>query len=107
MSSNSKDLPIYEEAAKIIQGERREDYGSVKESFENVAMVWTGIIRARTRTNILLDGPTVAILMAAFKLVREGNREKRDNRVDAIGYILLEDQIINMTPKDQNGPPQR
>lgn len=86
---------IETEARRIIGGERKDDYGSAKENFSNTALIWTGIIRARFKNaNIHLDAQTVAIMMAAFKLCRESNKSKRDNRVDAIGYILLEEQIL-------------
>lgn len=87
---------IEEEARRIISGARREAYGSAKESFNNIGTVWSGILRARLKNqNITIDGETCALMLAAFKLVRESNKQGRDNRVDAIGYILLEDQIIS------------
>jgi len=86
---------IEAEARRIIGGERNSDYGSAKDNFSNTALIWTGILRARFKNcNLHLDAQTVALMMAAFKLCREANKGKRDNRVDAIGYLLLEDQIL-------------
>jgi len=86
---------IEQEARRLIGGDRKDDYGSAKDNFSNTALIWTGILRARFKNcNLHLDAQTVALMMAAFKLCREANKDKRDNRVDAIGYLLLEDQIL-------------
>lgn len=82
---------LCQEAERLINGERRGEYGPAKDSFTNIAETWTAHLRQR---NILsesyyLKAADVAIMMAAFKLLRESSKPKRDNLVDAIGYILL------------------
>ena len=74
---------ILVEADKITDGEKRKDYGDVNESFNNIAGVWS----------MILDKPIsdtqVALMMIAFKLVRESHKHSRDNLVDMCGYIKL------------------
>lgn len=77
---------VAEEAAVLIEGPRADHYGDPVKNHRDIGKVWA----------ILLDLPepisprTVAVMMAALKLVREGGpRRKRDNLVDACGYILI------------------
>ncbi len=77
------------EAEKLIHGERRDDYGDMDESFQNIADVWSAILTARTNcdSNLISKG-LVALMMTGLKLVREANKHKRDNLVDVCGYAL-------------------
>jgi hypothetical protein len=96
MSETIKDESIESEARRLISSDRRTDYGSVKDSFNNIALVWTGILRNRKLLSAdkYITGEEVALLMSALKLVREANKPKRDNRVDAVAYILLLDELL-------------
>jgi hypothetical protein len=77
------------EEAQLLVGEggaRSEHYGDPVKNHTDIGIVW----------GVLLDLPgpiparTVAVMMAALKLVREGGpKRKRDNLVDACGYILI------------------
>lgn len=80
-------MNIAREAEKIIQGERREEYGPVQESFVRISELWSALL------NYTITPQQVALLMIALKLHREANRPKADNRVDIIGYTLLLDQL--------------
>jgi Domain of unknown function (DUF6378) len=80
---------IAEEATTLVAGARRDHYGDPVENHTRIGKVWA----------VLLDLPepisprTVAVMMAALKLVREGGpRGKRDNLVDACGYLLIAEQ---------------
>lgn len=83
---------IAEEAQRLIGGEKRDSYGSVQESFERIAAVWNALIKKKLAEP--LSPADVALLMSAFKLCRESHANKRDNRVDAIAYLLLMDSLI-------------
>lgn len=87
---------IAEEAARIIGGDRRESYGAAKESFDRIAAAWN--LQVKSKLSTPLTGYDVAMMMAMFKLMREANKPKRDNRVDMIGYLLLAEQILDTTP---------
>lgn len=92
------------EAESIINGQRRQDYGSVTESFSNVASLWTeylerhaqtAIASARAKyqrndampiTVISLSPEDVANLMILMKVSRAQNGFHRDSYVDIAGY---------------------
>ena len=78
---------ITQEAEEIINGERREAYGSVNESFTNTAKIWSGIL------GFDITPEKVSLCMIGLKLQRESNRHKRDNLVDIIGYSLLSEKL--------------
>lgn len=96
------DMPyILTEAAKLISGPRRESYGPVEESFERVATV-ASVLLAR-KLSAPLDGKDVAMFMVAMKLCREANQPAHDNRLDAIGYLALLDQLHTANPSPSHG----
>ena len=82
---------IFEDAANIIAGDRRQSYGPVEQSFQNVADVWNAILRGKVKDSITPQ--QVALMMIGLKLVRESNRPGRDNRVDICGYAGLLDRL--------------
>ena len=83
------------EAENIINGQRRQDYGSVTDSFENVAGLWSEYLsrhvkaRAADSTGlypVVLSGEDVANLMILMKVSRAQNGFHRDSYVDIAGY---------------------
>lgn len=74
---------ILEEAQRLVHGDRGGDYGHPIDDFTRTGRLWGAILG--------LPGPvppeTVGLCMAAVKISREVNRPKRDNRVDAAGYL--------------------
>lgn len=76
-------MTILEEAQKIIKGARAKSYGDSNKSLLNISKVWSGILG----TDITPE--QVALCMSGMKLVRENSSHKRDNLVDAAGYLLL------------------
>jgi Domain of unknown function (DUF6378) len=88
MARRKRGRSIAEEASTLVGegGARSEHYGPPVKNHRDIGVVWA----------VLLDLPepipprTVAVMMAALKLVREGGpRRKRDNLVDAVGYLLI------------------
>lgn len=76
-----------QEAHRLISGDRRHQYGSFPEEADKVALV-AGVMRNRR-----FDAHDVTAIQVATKLVREANKHKRDNLVDAAGYIGLWQQV--------------
>lgn len=73
-------MNIFEEAEKIVGGDRRQDYGGVRASFDRIALTWSAVL------GIDVTGEQVGLCMIGLKLVRESHKHKRDNIVDIAGY---------------------
>ena len=89
-------MSILEAAEKVI-GERGEDYGDPKVNLTAISKAWNGYLfqRGFMMDNESLNPGDVAIMMALLKLIRQGNRHKEDNLLDAIGYIELAARVQN------------
>ena len=74
---------ILEEAAEILQGDRREAYGGVRQSFSNLARMWSLIL------GFDVTPSQVCLCMIGLKITRELNCHKRDNLVDLADYSKL------------------
>lgn len=80
-------MTVLTDAQDVMDGPRQHAYGDPVRGMERIGRVWA----------VLLDLPepvpahTVALLLAAMKLVREtGTREHhRDNLVDAASYVRI------------------
>lgn len=78
---------LCQEAERIIGGDRKQDYGDYSIEAKKLAQLWSAI----TGKEILPRH--VSLMMAGLKLLRQSNKPKRDNLVDAIGYILLSEHL--------------
>ncbi|TWU12879.1 hypothetical protein CA54_17050 [Symmachiella macrocystis] len=78
---------ILAEAELLTAKNRQEAYGDYREQSRDVAAVWSVL------TGVAITPRMVPLMMAALKLVRESGKPKRDNRVDACGYLHLLDQL--------------
>ena len=75
------------EANHLVNGDRQADYGSPRTNYEGIAQVWSGLL-----VNILqrpITPEEAALMMVGLKLQRECQKHKRDNIVDAHGYLLV------------------
>jgi hypothetical protein len=72
---------ILEEAARLVNGPRRAEYGHPKENFEDVAKIWRVILRDERIT-----AENVVQCMIALKLCRAKQGYHRDSYVDISGY---------------------
>ncbi len=77
-----KNKSILTEAESIVNGARAVDYGP-KESFSKMATVHNAL----WGTNLV--GKDFVKMLHTVKLVRESFKHKRDNLVDATGYLEL------------------
>lgn len=76
---------VLDEAKKIINGERNGQYGDPEDSLEAIALSWTSYLQGYA--NVTLTGKDAALMMVLLKICREQHSEKRDNLVDAAGYL--------------------
>lgn len=87
-------MNVLEEAQKIVEGDRKEEYGDMKESFNRIANMWSAY------TGLRLSAHDVANMMILLKVSRNKNSPlKMDNIVDIVGYSICYEQLINELPK--------
>jgi hypothetical protein len=74
---------ILEEANEIINGSRQQDYGDAVESFRRIAEM------VKLMTGKDFSPSDCCKVLIAVKLTRESFKHKRDNLVDACGYMNI------------------
>lgn len=96
------------EAEEIINGQRREDYGSAYESFKQLADYWSVYLTRKTKVRIDLHPLDVVNMMELLKISRAQNGFHRDSYVDIAGYAGCAEKIMdeeaNMFAKELNEP---
>jgi hypothetical protein len=80
------------EANRLVNGNRQADYGTPRENYEGIARVWSGILFPILKRDI--TPAEAALMMVGLKLQRQAMKHKRDNLVDAHGYLLVYNHII-------------
>ena len=76
---------VLEEAARLVSGDRQNQYGPADQDFRRTADMWNALFGGRG------DGESfrpqdVALAMICIKLSRQTHQNKRDNWVDLAGY---------------------
>lgn len=93
--TGSKDT-ILSEAEAIIYGDREETYGTPSVNLDNIAKQWSLYLNQlfpEMDITIQLCAEDVCWMMVQLKMMRQLNSYKRDNLVDAIGYIGLIERL--------------
>lgn len=84
---------IVEEALRITQGDRNDDYGPPGVDLANIGRAWGATLSNHFGTPYeAIPAPIVALLMVQLKCVRYAHRPTRDSLVDVVGYALCADQ---------------
>lgn len=73
-------------------------YGDPGQSFAQISEIWTALMRTRLKPGASLSPTDVGLLMAALKLIRETNRHKQDNLIDAVGYLTIVSRMNSDEP---------
>lgn len=81
-------MNILEEAQKIVDGDRREDYGDMQESFNRISRLWSAY------TGLILTANDVANMMILLKVSRNKNYH-RDSILDIAGYAYCAEKICS------------
>ena len=79
---------ILEEADRLVNGARTQDYGHPYYDFGRTAAIWTALL------GFPVTAEQVGLCMVGVKLSRECHHHKRDNLVDAAGYLATVDKVI-------------
>lgn len=72
----------------LIYSERAKEYGSFKDNMTKISVIF------EATSGIKLTEEQCAKSLIALKLAREGTKHKRDNLIDAVGYIALLDDML-------------
>lgn len=89
---SDKDLSILTEAHALVHGDRQATYGHPAVDFSRTAALVNVLLAHKLSADL---GPEdVALLMVAVKLSRECHEHKRDNLVDAAGYLECRERVL-------------
>lgn len=83
VTSPSPDRPptVLDEAAAVVDGPRRADYGTPSENHGRTAALWSAYL------GIPITARQVCMLNVLQKISRDARAAKRDNLVDIAGYV--------------------
>lgn len=89
---------ILDEAQGIIWGDREKTYGEPDVNLKRIATLWNAFLVSRYRHGFTgapyeITSEDVCWMMVLLKASRQMNAPKRDNLVDAAGYIGLIERI--------------
>jgi len=82
-----------EEATALIHGDREQTYGHPSKNLTNIAQQWRLYMLQKYGADVDLSAEDVCWMMADLKKARQMNVYKRDNLVDAIGYVGLVERV--------------
>lgn len=81
---------VLDEAKKIIYGQRQDDYGSLKDSFERIASLWSAYLNYPVNVN---DVTNMMILLKVSRSAEHTETFQRDSYVDIAGYAACLERI--------------
>lgn len=83
---------VLEEALLLTTRDRQDSYGRPETAFGRAAALWTSLLGSRLKSPITAQ--EVGLMMVLLKLSRQMHKSKRDNLVDAAGYINCAHMVI-------------
>lgn len=90
---------VLKNAAKIVAGDRKADYGDAADSFASIAGFWTHYLRTRghIKQGHTITGTDVAMMMDLLKTSRFATGGyKEDTFIDKGGYAALGGALARM-----------
>ena len=76
------DKSLLDEAYSLVTGDRQESYDHPARNFDRIARLWSVALDKD------ITAEDVATCMILVKIARQLHAPKRDNLVDAVGYLL-------------------
>jgi len=96
----NKTETILDEAQRITDGDRARDYDRPEDNFQRIADYWNVYINHKKSlsekegVSFFIDPVDVSQMMVLMKMAREDFKHKRDNLVDAAGYLRCTAKIL-------------
>ena len=91
----AKKKPLLIEAHDVITGARRKMYGDAANGMQGVADQWTLYLHQKYGCNgVKLTAEDACWMMSDVKKFRQLTNPKRDNVLDAVGYLGLIEQVL-------------
>lgn len=84
---------ILERANEITAGDRQDFYGHPEDNHTTTARMFSNFIERKYGLRLSLDSEDVCVFNVLQKLSRDAHAPKRDNLVDACGYLRNIEQI--------------
>ncbi len=85
------------DAAKETVADRGEDYGSIWDNHERIAIIWTALI------GIQIEPDHVAMVLAGVKLARlAATPDHQDSWVDLAGYAATGSECLDVRKNNAN-----
>lgn len=85
-----EDVPetMIDEAVRLINGQRKSDYGPARKNFDDIAAIWSVVL------GTAVTGEQVALCMIGLKMARLAKSiGHRDSWVDIVGYVGCVDKM--------------
>jgi len=92
MSVGDMGESILQEAERLTNGDRQNDYGHPLHDFNRTAGLWTALFGHKLTEPLTAED--VALAIVCVKMSRQINAPKRDNLVDGAGYLNCLDMVI-------------
>lgn len=91
----NKQKPLLLEAHDVINGERKTTYGKPANAMQGVADQWSLYMVQKYGSDApKLTAEDVCWMMADLKKYRQMHKSRRDNVLDAAGYMGLIEQVL-------------
>lgn len=100
---------ILEQAAKIVSGQREQDYGRPENNFGLIARLWNTYLGPIWQTDDpMIYEEDVAIMMCLMKIARlSSGRYHPDNFVDLAGYAALAGELASLKQEELESMAER
>lgn len=94
-------MNILKEAESIIYGDREQTYGKPGVNLERIAGQWALYLQQKFGVEVSLTAEDVCWMMVDLKKCRQMNADKRDNLVDAAGYLALIERAAEESSQEE------
>tara|TARA_Y100001951_G_C11036323_1_gene127740 strand:- start:85 stop:435 length:351 start_codon:yes stop_codon:yes gene_type:complete len=87
---------LLEEAKKLVEKDRHEDYGDKLTNHQNIAKLWNAFLGTK------ISPHDVAICMGLVKIARLKHAHKKDSYLDLAAYAAIAGEIEERTTRHQS-----